>query len=92
LSVGHEYSTEGYLVEILSPDGADESFHEWVRLRHMRHGLDLCDIEYSKIGFPAMEAKHRITGQILNLDSDFEIYRWRSRRKFELLVDLPVAN
>lgn len=32
------------------------------------------------------------TGQILTLDSDFEIYRWRSRRKFELLVDLPVAN
>lgn len=28
------------------------------------------------------------TGQILTLDSDFEIYRWRSRRKFELLVDL----
>ena len=28
------------------------------------------------------------TGQILTLDSDFEIYRWRSRRKFELLIDL----
>ena len=28
------------------------------------------------------------TGQILTLDSDFKIYRWRSRRKFELLVDL----
>jgi predicted nucleic acid-binding protein len=28
------------------------------------------------------------TGQILTLDHDFEIYRWRSRRKFELLIDL----
>jgi len=28
------------------------------------------------------------TGQILTLDRDFEIYRWRSRRKFDLLVEL----
>ncbi|MDZ7769685.1 MAG: PIN domain-containing protein [Woeseiaceae bacterium] len=28
------------------------------------------------------------TGQILTIDRDFEIYRWRSRRKFELLVKL----
>ena len=28
------------------------------------------------------------TGQILTLDSDFEIYRWRSRRRFELMIDL----
>ncbi|HET6629394.1 MAG TPA: PIN domain-containing protein [Woeseiaceae bacterium] len=28
------------------------------------------------------------TGRILTLDSDFEIYRWRSRRKFELLIEL----
>ena len=28
------------------------------------------------------------TGRILTLDSDFEIYRWRQRRRFELLVDL----
>ncbi len=32
------------------------------------------------------------TGQILTLDSDFEIYRWRSRRKFRMLVDLAMAN
>ncbi len=32
------------------------------------------------------------TGQILTLDNDFEIYRWRSRRKFQLLVDLAMAN
>lgn len=28
------------------------------------------------------------TGRILTLDRDFEVYRWRSRRKFELLLDL----
>jgi predicted nucleic acid-binding protein len=28
------------------------------------------------------------TNRILTLDSDFAIYRWRSRRKFELLIDL----
>lgn len=28
------------------------------------------------------------TGRILTLDRDFEIYRWRSRRTFELLVEL----
>lgn len=28
------------------------------------------------------------TGQILTLDGDFEVYRWRSRRKFELLIEL----
>ncbi len=28
------------------------------------------------------------TGQILTLNRDFEVYRWRSRRTFELLIDL----
>ena len=32
------------------------------------------------------------TGQILTLDSDFGIYRWRSRRKFELMVDLKRSS
>jgi hypothetical protein len=27
-------------------------------------------------------------GTVLTLDRDFEIYRWRSRRKFELLIRL----
>ena len=31
------------------------------------------------------------TGQILTLDRDFEIYQWRSRRKFEMLID-PVEK
>jgi hypothetical protein len=28
------------------------------------------------------------TGRILTLDRDFEIYRWRSRRKFEQLISI----
>ena len=28
------------------------------------------------------------TGRILTLDADFEIYRWRVRRRFDLLIDL----
>jgi predicted nucleic acid-binding protein len=28
------------------------------------------------------------TGRILTLDRDFEVYRWRARRRFELLVAL----
>ena len=28
------------------------------------------------------------TGRILTLDRDFEVYRWRSRRKFELMIEL----
>ncbi len=33
-------------------------------------------------------ADHIDSGQILTLDRDFEVYRWRSRRKFDLLIDL----
>lgn len=28
------------------------------------------------------------SGKVLTLDRDFEIYRWRARRKFELLISL----
>jgi predicted nucleic acid-binding protein len=28
------------------------------------------------------------TGRILTLDSDFNVYRWRRSRRFELLLDL----
>ena len=34
-----------------------------------------------------MAAEHR-TGQILTLDSDFQIYRWGRNRPFELLIQL----
>lgn len=28
------------------------------------------------------------SGRVLTLDRDFEVYRWRSRRRFEMLIDL----
>lgn len=28
------------------------------------------------------------TGRVLTLDADFDVYRWRSRRRFERLVEL----
>ena len=31
------------------------------------------------------------TGQILTLDSDFKIYRWRSRRNFDLMIDVQIS-
>ena len=51
---------ERHMVEILSPDCADESFHKRVRERHVRHSLDFGDLEYSEIGLPPMEAEQRI--------------------------------
>jgi predicted nucleic acid-binding protein len=31
------------------------------------------------------------SGEILTLDGDFRIYRWRKRRAFDLLVDVVSA-
>ena len=28
------------------------------------------------------------TGQILTLDSDFQVYHWKGRRVFELMIEL----
>ena len=51
---------ERYMIEILSPDCADQSFYKRVRERYMRHSLDFADLEYSKIGLPLMETEQRI--------------------------------
>ena len=51
---------EWHMVEILSPDCADESFHERVREWYMGHSLNFSDLEYSKIGLPPMETEQRI--------------------------------
>jgi predicted nucleic acid-binding protein len=32
------------------------------------------------------------TGRILTLDSDFQVYRWRRTRTFEILVDIETAG
>ena len=51
---------EEYTIQIFSPDCADQSFHKRMRYWHVRHGLDFRDLEYPKIGLPAMEAEQRI--------------------------------
>lgn len=48
---------EGHMVEILSPDRADQSFHKRVREWYIGNGLDFLDLENPKIGFPSMETK-----------------------------------
>ena len=53
-------AAEKHMVEILSSDRADESFHERVREWYMGHSLNFSDLEYSKIGLPPMETKQRI--------------------------------
>ena len=51
---------ERQMVEVLSPDCADESFHERVRERYMGHSLYFGHLEYSNIGLPPMETEQRI--------------------------------
>ncbi len=53
-------AAEKHMVEILSSDRADESFHERVRECYMGHSLNFSDLEYSKIGLTPMEPKQRI--------------------------------
>ena len=51
---------ERYMVEKLSPDRANESFHERVRKRYMGHSLNFGDLEIPEIGLPPMETEQRI--------------------------------
>ena len=51
---------EKHMVEILSPDCADESFHERVREWYMGRSLNFGDLEYSKIGLLPMETEQWI--------------------------------
>lgn len=53
-------SPERFMVEIFSPDSANESFHERVRKRYMGHSLNFGDLEYPEIGLPPMETEQRI--------------------------------
>lgn len=47
---------ERHMIEILSPDCADESFYKGMRERDMRHGLNFAYLEHSRIGLPARES------------------------------------
>src|ERR1700687_202488 len=48
------------MVEILSPDGADQPFDERVRAGHERDGFVFFNLEYPQIRSPAMESEQRI--------------------------------
>ena len=48
------------LIEMLSPDGTDESLHEGMRQRDVWHCLDLIASENSEVGFPSMEEEQRV--------------------------------
>jgi tetratricopeptide (TPR) repeat protein len=51
---------EGHLVEELASDGADEPLDERVRKRHLRHGLDLPDLQNPEVRPPSMESEQRV--------------------------------
>jgi hypothetical protein len=51
---------EPELVQILSADGADQSFDERVSAGHEGYGLDLVNFEYPQVRSPAMESEQRI--------------------------------
>ena len=53
-------SPERHLVEIFSPDRADQSFDEWMRERNVRYCLDLHHIENPEIGVPLVESEQRV--------------------------------
>jgi hypothetical protein len=42
-------------IQILAPNGANQPFHEWMRERHVPHGLDFFHIEDSEIGLPLVK-------------------------------------
>ena len=51
---------EEQAIEMLAANGADQSFHKWMRGRHIRNRLDLVDFEDAQVGEPAMKAKQGI--------------------------------
>ena len=51
---------ERRVIEQLTSDCADQSLDERMRQRNVRDGLDLADIKYAQIGFPAVEFEQRV--------------------------------
>jgi len=45
------------VVQILSPDGADQPFDERMRAGHEGYGLDFVNFEYPQVRPPAMKSK-----------------------------------
>ena len=48
---------EQYLVEQLFANRSDHAFNEGMRNWDVRNRLDLLDVEYAKVGQPAMESE-----------------------------------
>jgi hypothetical protein len=44
-----------YVVEKLSPRGADEAFNKGMRKWNVRHRFDFIDFQNPKVAFPAMK-------------------------------------
>ena len=51
---------EQYVIQILSPDSADQPFDERVGAGHEGYGFDFFNLEYPLIRSPAMESEQRI--------------------------------
>ena len=60
LALKIQTTPEQDVVEILSPDGADQSFDERVGAGHEGYSLDLVNFEYPQVRSPAMESEQRI--------------------------------
>ena len=59
LALKIQTTPEQDVVEILSPDGADQSFDERVGAGHEGYSLDFLNLEDSQARPPAMESKQR---------------------------------
>ena len=51
---------EENMIEVFTPNRPDQPFHEGMRNRGVRNGLDLVDLEYAQVSKPTLEAKERI--------------------------------
>ena len=60
LALKIESVPEPEVVQILSPDGADQPFDERVRAGHEGYGIDHVNFEYPQVRSPAMESEQRI--------------------------------
>jgi hypothetical protein len=60
LALKIQTTPEQDVVEILSPDGADQSFDERMGAGHEGYTLDLVNFEYPQVRSPAMESEQRI--------------------------------
>ena len=47
-------------VQTLAPNRANQPFNEWMRKRHIRHGLEFFHVEDPQIRLPLMEPIQRI--------------------------------